>query len=717
MLSRLLLLPMQLDYDAYASESSSEPGGDEGSDEEGSDEEGSDEEVKPGKGDTTEPVVPSPTPQPNPDDPTSGGLPWNPSVTNYPKATGIPGVNKVELPDGGVLVTDDVNNTSKVVTQEEYDEKVRTYGRKLAADAAKPSWAGEVVSSGFAAIFKPLGALARGINEALTGGDPDKIWAEAVKAADGNPELAVKILKGEAQVDPETNKIVAKPTSTKVPGPSTPPPKTEEIRTGKTSPEGTTSGGQPTASTASAAKPPSAGVGAFAKPDTTADERARFEALVRSYNPQSSMQQFSPVLFQNPENQYIAQAGQRMNDQLAGVAQSEAFAAQERARLAALTKYTPENRDAWKQYYNPQDYKAQATQAQAAQAGMTTVAPAQTAQGEYQANLAQMQGYDPAIARSDLRGAAVETQQMMMDRAKGLKPSVAEESFKSNLDRLIASQGAAAGAIRGQDQALAQRNLASMATQQGQQAVRETAILRMQEQQAAEQAAAAQANAVMIQDEKVASEQKVNELNRNIQILSADLQNQRNLLERDTFNADAMNRANQLQAQLDSQVRQLNAQLQNQTNLHNAEVETKVSLQNALQALEANKYAGTMAQQSLAAQMAQERGDFSLGYGIGSKPIEDRAAVTSELTKGLAALGGAKEGWTASEKTRQDAANRFEQELALRKDLSEAQKENARTNFYVQIAKGGVSFAANVVEAFNTADKKDDDNLFETLFS
>jgi hypothetical protein len=54
--------------------------------------------------------------------------------------------------------------------------------------------------------------------------------------------------------------------------------------------------------------------------------------------------------------------------------------------------------------------------------------------------------------------------------------------------------------------------------------------------------------------------------------------------------------------------------------------------------------------------------------------------------------------------------------LELRKGLSEAQKEAARTNFYMQIAKGGISFAANVVEAFNTPDKKDDDNLFETLF-
>jgi hypothetical protein len=617
------------------------------------------------------------------------------------------------MPDGTVVVTDRWGTEQKAFSKEEFRQKLIDDAKAAAKAAAQPG-----------ALTKALGSAAPwGLGELIKAAgtdDPEKLYQAAMDKAGGDPALAARILRGEDVSQPPTTGATPQnaPSSTPPTSPSSdkePEKRGPEARGDKATPQE----GQ-VAQTAAAA-PPSAGVGKFAaapaaptaQQASDAAERARFEALVRSYNPQANMSQFTPASVSAAENPLIADAIRQANTLQASQAQSQAFADQERARLAGLTKYTPESRDVWKQYFNPADYKAQAAQAQAAQAGMTTVAPAVTATGSYQANLAQMQGYDPTIQRSDQRAQAVELQQMAMDRAKGLKPSVAEESYLGNLDRLMTSQAAAAGSVRGQDRALAMRNLAGTAVQQGQQAVRETAILRMQEQQAAEQAAAAQSNAIMIEDQKLASQEKVNELNRNIQILQADLENQKSLLTRDTFNAEAMNKANQLQAQLDSQTRQLNAQLQNQANLQNASMQTNVSLQNALQALEASKYAGTMAQTSLANQMEQERKDWQLGYSAGRQPIEDTQKISGSLMEGLASIGGGQANRGLQQKQIDDAMARFNQELELRKDLSEEQKDQARTNMYMQLAKAGLGAIGSFASSISKDEEKEDKPWWE----
>jgi hypothetical protein len=278
-----------------------------------------------------------------------------------------------------------------------------------------------------------------------------------------------------------------------------------------------------------------------------------------------------------------------------------------------------------------------------------------------------------------------------MDRAKGLKPSIAEESYLANLDRLMASQQAAAGSVRGQDRALAMRGIAQQASQAGQQAVRETSILRMQEQQAAEKAAADQANMIMIEDQKLASQEKANELQRNVQILSAELQNQKNLLERDIFNADAMNKITMLDAQLRNQTEQLNAEIQNRVNLQNASERTKVSLQNAImqtdtaqsnaqRALDANKWAGGQAQQAFTQQVALERDDWRSAADVQDKATQTQRITYGTLAQELGDLGTAKEGWNTAQGTLSLEQQKLAEKIRAAKEAGNASEVAALWN-------------------------------------
>jgi hypothetical protein len=436
--------------------------------------------------------------------------------------------------------------------------------------------------------------------------------------------------------------------------------------------------------------------------DNTA-EKARFEALVKSYNPMANMEQFSAVNVGTAKNPTIAEAEKKMNDLIALGARSDAVGQQARTDLSQLTQMTPQNRDAWLQYYRPQDYVATAAQGVAGQAATPNVAQAQQMQGTYQGDLSALRDYDSQIARSSEREKSVQLGDLLMRRAQGLEPSVAELSYKQNLDALTAAQGAAAGTMRGQDRALALRSLAGNVAQQGQKAVGDTAILRLQEQQAAEQAAAAQTNAIMIEDQKVASSEKLNELSRSINLTQGELANAQNTLEKDRFNADAINLANRLEAQLRAQVDTLNAQMRTQASLENASTQTNVSLQNAMKALEANKWAGTAAQGSLENQLALERGDWTRGYTTQRDSLADIYGSTQGVAKDLATMGAAQEGWQISsdrlsaEKSWEDAKNRRLDNAAT------AAEEQA---FYQSLFNAGTAAGIKIADIMDTIEKK-----------
>jgi hypothetical protein len=378
-------------------------------------------------------------------------------------------------------------------------------------------------------------------------------------------------------------------------------------------------------------------------------EKKRFESLVKSYNPMANMEQFSAVNVGTAKNPTIAEAEKKMNDLIALGARSDAVGQQARADLSQLTQMTPQNRDAWLQYYRPQDYVATAAQGVAGQAATLNVAQAQQMQGTYQGDLSALRNYDSQIARSSERENAVQLGDLLMRRAQGLEPSVAELSYKQNLDALTAAQEAAVGSMRGQDRALGLRSLAGNVSQQGQKAVGDTAILRLQEQQAAEQAAAAQYNAIMIEDQKVASQEKIDELSRSINLVQGELANAQNTLEKDKFNADAINMSNRLEAQLRAQVDMLNAQQRTQASLENASMQTDVSLQNAMKALDANKWAGDSSQAALTSQINLERGDWTKGYDTRMRSLADAMDATKAVAGSLATMGSAQEGWKISE--------------------------------------------------------------------
>lgn len=365
-------------------------------------------------------------------------------------------------------------------------------------------------------------------------------------------------------------------------------------------------------------------------------ELLRVQGLVTGYNKTANQAQYTPVDISTATSPMQAEAIKKYNDLIATGAKSEAASLAASAGLQSATQLDSTNRDAWKQYFNPADYKATAAQASAAQSAYTPVTQASTISGNYQGDLSRLSGYDSTIQASSERAAALDAENMFKQRALGLAPSVAENSYLQNMDKLIKSQAAAAAGTRGQNSVLAQEAAARSAAAIGQQAVRETAGLRAQEQQAAETAYAAQANQIMIEDQKLAAQAKSNELQQLVNITQANLENAKSRLESDKFNADAINEVNKLDAQLRTQTSNLNAQLQNSVNLQNASAQNQVSLQNAMQSLEAAKYAGTSAQSALQSQAALERADIASQYGYTTDAAN---TLASNLTKVASATG------------------------------------------------------------------------------
>lgn len=366
-----------------------------------------------------------------------------------------------------------------------------------------------------------------------------------------------------------------------------------------------------------------------------AGQAANMNTLVQSYNKNADLRQYTPIDISVAKNPTEAEQIKRYNDLIAASARSQAIADQATSAISSAPKPT----DAWSQYYKPDSYQAQAAQAQAAQSQYTNVAPAQTISGNYQADLSDLQRYDSQIATSEARANSLDAMNMTQRRAQGLEPSVAELSYRQNLDALAAQQAAAQATQRGPGAAAGQEALMNQAASMGQKAVNEIASARAQEQQAAETAYAAQANQIMIEDQKKAASEKTNELQQLVNITQGKISNAKNVLDADKFNADAINAVNNLQATLSQQTANLNAQLANNVNIQNASAQNSTNLQNAMQALEASKYAGDKAQNLSNLIATTARSDAKDISELQSLANSDNLAVRKAVANAMATLG------------------------------------------------------------------------------
>jgi hypothetical protein len=451
-----------------------------------------------------------------------------------------------------------------------------------------------------------------------------------------------------------------------------------------------------------------------AKADAASAENKRFQDLISLYGGMKGVNPLDISVLDNPKE---IEAAKKVNDLIALSAKSGQIGQQARTDLNNLTKMDASNRDAWLQYYNPAAAQASGASASGAsataaqgQATLASMAPTEVgevsqATGSYQTSLDPLTSYDPTIARSEERARSVGLADMMEARARGEVPSVAAEQYKAGLDRLLQSQQAAVASQRGPASSLALRGAQTQAGQLGQQAVRETAILRMQEQKEAEQLAANQANLIMIEDQKLSSQQKLNELNQRVQIVSADLQNTRNILDRDMFNAEAINKVNMLEAQLRTDVEKLNAEMQTNASLTNAEMQTRASIASAANSTQASiasadnatrasiasaqnaltgqMWAGESAQRALGQQIGLERTDWSTGYGVQRDSLRDQQAA-------VAAAAASMEGLSGRDLAREQLAYQKYNDELNRQARAEAADAAERQGFFNTLAGYGV---------------------------
>ena len=409
--------------------------------------------------------------------------------------------------------------------------------------------------------------------------------------------------------------------------------------------------------------------------------RASQEELIKSYNPNANIQQFGmvdPKMLGEDSNAALEAGLEQLRQMEAKRAETQAIRDQSLKAADAWTKLTEGNRDAWKQYYDPSKYSATAQQAQASTANFrefdpaslvdrTTVNPAVLALGDYTVEGERLRDFDSTLQTSDQRAATTRALGMMEDRATGKAPSVAELSYLQNLDKLINTQQGAMASQRGASNPLAMRSIAQQSAQMGQQAIRETAALRAEEQRQAELNMAQQANTIVAEDQKRIATQKQMELENNIAYTNVLLQNAKNELDKDMFNADAQNKVSQLQASLDAQMKEFNANAMNVRNIENtrldnqmrienarnltdvskvnAQLGTDVSVQNAANALRGDTWAGDQAQTALMNQLAQERADTMARYGISRDALGTEMDILNQLANQELGLGSAQKGW------------------------------------------------------------------------
>jgi hypothetical protein len=186
------------------------------------------------------------------------------------------------------------------------------------------------------------------------------------------------------------------------------------------------------------------------------------------------------------------------------------------------------------------------------------------------------------------------------------------------------------------------------------------------------QYAGGQEQAKMVNQLQADSVSRANELQKNIQYTQGLLQNARAEFEKDQFNADAKNKVNQLQAQLDAQTKSLNAELQ-----------TKVALENAQNNLQGAMWAGQQAQGALNTQLSQERADTLTRYGISRDALGTEMDILNALSSQELGLGASQKGW-----------NYNQQQAERQADMDFW----AKLGTGVSALSGGVATAADVYE-------------------
>lgn len=199
---------------------------------------------------------------------------------------------------------------------------------------------------------------------------------------------------------------------------------------------------------------------------------------------------------------------------------------------------------------------------------------------------------DPALRNSQLAQA-----QRLEAQASGTAPSVAEQQFGQNLDRIMKAQHAQAASARGsQGSLLAQREATLAGQDMMQEAGRESAMMRMQEQQQAEQQLSGVLESIRSMDmtqliKQAELDQQTSLANLNVRVetalTNARMRQESALTEYSTeFERQRANQNAQLQADLANQATNL------QTEITNAQNKVSVAMTNfqaALQTEIANK--------------------------------------------------------------------------------------------------------------------------------
>lgn len=221
----------------------------------------------------------------------------------------------------------------------------------------------------------------------------------------------------------------------------------------------------------------------------------------------------------------------------------------------------------------------------------------------------------------------------LQDQASGKGPSVAEAQFKMAADRGQAQQMSMAASQRGRSGGLAGRNAMMNTAAMNQDLAGQSAIARMQEQQAAQNQLGTQINYGMNSEANIASQnaqlaQQMGMTNLGAQnqfaLSQAGMQNDANLA-----NMGAANQYSATQAGFDQQTNLANASAQNATSAQQANIWANENSANAASANDMAKYQAALTQQTnLANSGALNQGNIAQAqiYGQNSKAQIDAGA-------------------------------------------------------------------------------------------
>lgn len=250
------------------------------------------------------------------------------------------------------------------------------------------------------------------------------------------------------------------------------------------------------------------------------------------------------------------------------------------------------------------------------------LAPAERTQAERvgninigQANQMSAAQIDPAaqaraaqLGRQDAQFRSGQTQLMgdLQEQAAGRGPSLAAGQLREATDRNLAQQQAAAAA---NGSPLNQRNLQNQATVANQQAARDAAQMRIQEQMAARQQLQGVTQTGREQDINVANAQ-------------AQLQQQTNLANQQALNARSMQQAGFQQG-----ANQFNAGALNERQMQQAQLNAQLALANQQAGMQAN-----LANQQAGNQFALQQGQFGQQMNLANmQAYNERQALQAQL--------------------------------------------------------------------------------------